>query len=337
MRMVHRSRVRGAWMHSPLLTRRAFLGGLSLSTLALASIYRTIRPPRPPRASPAPAEDGDAIEIPPSPPPLRVVSADPDDAAATAAARALRDFLGERRPDRPILYGAGDEDAPRVTVGAVAGSVGYLRQRVTQYLAPVTNWRLPLRYLEPAELAGILSGRFADWSQVGCATPGAIERLDFGPAGAVAVPGVERPIAPAARYDDYEALVRGLDEHPNGVALAPLGAIDFRVQALAIGDLDPLAGRGDLASYPLKRELWLGWDAALGDGFREIVIEFAARQALALDGAPPGNPLNVTVAGDIIFGRTVHSRMVRYGDWAHPLRAVATRLRSADLTVADLE
>src|SRR5437764_1384612 len=96
--MVHRSRVRGAWMHSPLLTRRAFLGGLSLSTLALASIYRTIHPPRTPAASPAPAEDGDAIEIPPSPPPLRVVSADPDDAAA-AAARALRDFLGERLPD----------------------------------------------------------------------------------------------------------------------------------------------------------------------------------------------------------------------------------------------
>jgi poly-gamma-glutamate synthesis protein (capsule biosynthesis protein) len=133
-------------------------------------------------------------------------------------------------------------------------------------------------------------------------------------------------------------LVAALEAHPLAFAIVPIDLIDFRVQALAIDGNDPLAGRGDLSTYPLKQDFWLNWDTSLGSGLRTAVNAFAMAQGFWTDLAtPPGNPINVTVAGDIIFGRTVHTRMLRYGDFAHPMRLVAPRLSNADLTIADLE
>jgi poly-gamma-glutamate synthesis protein (capsule biosynthesis protein) len=256
------------------------------------------------------------------------------------AARAFVPFLAGLLPDHALRFASPDEGLPQVAVAASDPGAGYQRQRVIRPFVPVTNWRLPLHAVAPDELAGIFAGRLTDWSQLGSPISGAIERLDFTPAAPPAIPGVATPIAPVAACADYEALVAGLDAYPNGIALVPLDVVDFRVQTLALDErnLDPLAGRGDLAAYPLRRELWLNWEPRLGSALRDAANTFALQQGYLPDGGPaPAPVVNLTVAGDIIFGRTVHRRMVEYGDFAHPLREVAPRLAAADLTIADLE
>ncbi|MFN3337562.1 MAG: CapA family protein [Thermomicrobium sp.] len=63
---------------------------------------------------------------------------------------------------------------------------------------------------------------------------------------------------------------------------------------------------------------------------------------LPIDALPP-EPLPhprftaITVAGDIILGRTVHRIMSARRDWQAPFRYVATELSWADLTIANLE
>ncbi|CAA9546117.1 MAG: hypothetical protein AVDCRST_MAG88-415 [uncultured Thermomicrobiales bacterium] len=343
-------------MRARLLTRRSLIGTLGLSALGLLAASRAhgVISPGPgfDPASPAAAAKG----IPDHPPrrsPSRAgtlfVGAPDADPAAVALARELHRFLAGRLPDRTVEWGATGDAAPTViisTTAPAAPGAGYERQRLTQLFAPVTNWRLPLNFIGSGDLAKIYAGHLIDWSVLGSPIAGPIERLDLLSANAPLPPGVTPPIAPVATFPDYESLVAGLEAHPGGIALVPLGAIDFRVQALAVDGNDPLAGRADLAAYPLQRELWLSWDGALGQGVRAALTAFAAG---ADDGAPfasdiggggasrSGSPVNLTVAGDIIFGRTVHSRMVRYGDWAHPMRGVAPRLRTADLTIADLE
>lgn len=324
------------------LTRRHFLGTLGLSAAALLATLRGARAPERQATVGAEIEAADGAVAMSAPPAgklaLRVGALD-EDALTGSVARELCSFLAEQLPDHAVAFESPGQTAPHVTVTTGELDTGYERRKLVRYFAPVTNWRLPLRFIERNDLAGILTGRLTDWAQLGSPTPGRIERLDFTPAGPPMVPGVEEAIPAVAAYHDYDTLVAGFDEHPNGIAIVPLDAIDFRVQTLPLDgpDLDPLAGRGDPEDYPLKRELWLNYDASLGSALRDAVNAFASQLGYVTDAARPGGPVNLTVAGDIIFGRTVHSRMKEYRDWAHPLRGVAPRLKAADLTIADLE
>ncbi len=325
-------------MQSRVLTRRGFLGACGLSALTLLAACGGDRLPASPVSDPAPPPPR------PGPPPLRIAVLDQDPLTGSVA-QELQGFLAARMPDRAVELGALealDGATPRLLVAATApeAPAGRPQLQLSRIFAPVTNWRLLLRLVTRDELAGILGGRLTDWGQIGSPAPGPIERLDFTPAGRVDLPGVAQQVPAVAAYDSYEALVAGLDEHPFGIALVPLDAIDFRVQALAIDslDTDPLAGRGDLRAYPLRRDLWLSWDDRLGSGMLEAAGSFAVQQGFITDLlTPPGNPITMTVAGDIIFGRTVHRRMVQYNDFAHPLCGVAPRLEKADLTIANLE
>ncbi len=334
-------------MRSRPLTRRTFLGALGAGALTLLAACRDPQPPRPSVEDPARPEPMTPAPAAPTPPPAEPtlrIGATGGDALAAAVAWELRGYLAQQLPGHAVEWGeeGSGETQVLVTGGAPAAAARYERRKLTRLFAPVTNWRLPVRYLERAEFSGVFGGAITDWSEVGSPLPGAIAILAFTPAGAPPLPDLPQPAAPVAAYDDYEALVAGLDEHPFGVALAPLDAIDFRVQALPIDDLDPLAGRGDLAAYPLKHDLWLSWAPTLGGGLRDALNAFALTHGFG-DGdavdpvAGRGAPVNLTIAGDIIFGRVVHEKMVEYGDWAYPLRGVAPRLRAADLTIADLE
>ena len=105
------------------------------------------------------------------------------------------------------------------------------------------------------------------------------------------------PVAPVATVPDYEGLVAALDERSGGVAVAPRSAVDFRVNVLSVGTDDP-------------------WRAA----------------------DPGAEPLvRIAVVGDIVPGRNVHFKMVEYGDFLRPFRAVAPHLAAYDLTIANLE
>ena len=318
-------------MRTPALSRRKFLASLSAGALvALAACQRPPQAPTP-EASPTPE--------PTPPPPLPILSVGLAGANATLLpiAQQFSGFLGGAVQGYRVQFATGS-DADIVVTPDGAAATGRDQSRVTRLYAAVTHWRLPLRGIERAELNGILAGTLTDWAQLGSPVPGPIQRLDFTPGGLVLPPEVKQAIPAVAACADYETLVAGLEAHPLAFAIVPLDLIDFRVQALAIDGLDPLAGRGDLNAYPLRQDFWLTWDSSLGSGLRTAVNAFAMAQGLWTDLAvPPGNPINVTVAGDIIFGRTVHTRMLRYGDFAHPMRLVAPRLHDADLTIADLE
>jgi len=114
----------------------------------------------------------------------------------------------------------------------------------------------------------------------------------------LALAGAAEPLArPVATLDGYEALVEALASRPGGVALVPVEEVDFRVNVLSVAGLDPLR-----------------------------------------DDPPTDAPtLRLAVIGDIVPGRNVHAKMVAYGDFARPFRAIAPHLAGFDLTIANLE
>lgn len=316
------------------LSRRRFIASLSAGALvALTACQRPNTTPTPEKMpTPLPTAT-------PTPLPILSVGVAGTSAVLLPIAQRFSSFLGGVVQGYRVEFAEGAALQPDIVVtpDAAAGT-GRDQSKITRVYAPVTNWRLPLRGIERAELIGILNGTLTDWGQLGSPVAGPIQRLDFTPGGLVLPSEVTAPIRAVAAVPDYETLIAGFEAHPLAFAIVPLDLIDFRVQALAIDGLDPLAGRGDLTLYPLKQDFWLNWDSTLGSGLRTAVNAFAMAQGFWTDLAtPPGNPINVTVAGDIILGRTVHTRMLRYGDWAHPMRLVAPRLKDADLTIADLE
>ncbi|HEU5329658.1 MAG TPA: CapA family protein [Thermomicrobiales bacterium] len=317
-------------MHARPVTRRALLGALGSGAIALLAGCGT------PGLTTATTTTGQGTRTPAAPPGSVVgtllVEAPGGDPATVGFAQRLHDFLNEQ-----VARGSLTTTGARLTVTSAAPSSGP-QSKVSQTLAPVVHWRLPLDMLKQADLIGILNGTVKDWQQAGSPVAGTIERIEFTPGGTLTVPGVSTLLPPVASCNDYPTLVAALAAHPFAFAIVPLDVIDFQVRALAIDGMDPLAGRGDLTSYPLRHQLWLSWDEALGGGLRDAVNAFALSYGYFPESFPlPGNPINLTVAGDIIFGRTVHTRMVQYNDFAHPLRLVALRLKSADLTIADLE
>ncbi|MFM9108773.1 MAG: CapA family protein [Chloroflexota bacterium] len=98
--------------------------------------------------------------------------------------------------------------------------------------------RLPLAGVGPGDPERILNGEVSDWRQVGSPLAEPIERL--------ALAGAEAGSAgSAATYPDYASLAEALRERRGAVALVPLDQIDFRVQTLSVGGVDPLtSGEG---------------------------------------------------------------------------------------------
>ncbi len=157
-------------------------------------------------------------------------------------------------------------------------------------LALVSSPRLPLFGVGADDPIALLSGRLDDWRAVGLPY-----RLPVEP---VALAGAAEPaVRPVETVADYEALVAALERRPGGVALVPVEQVDFRVNVLSVGGLDPLR------------------DDPLGD-------------------APT---LTIGIVGDIVPGRNVHFKMAAYADFARPFREVAPLLAAFDLTIANLE
>jgi poly-gamma-glutamate synthesis protein (capsule biosynthesis protein) len=78
----------------------------------------------------------------------------------------------------------------------------------------------------------LLSGEIADWADIGSPI-----HLQVHPLAIAEMPGV----GPAATVADYEALAEALSADAGAVALVPAESVDFRVQTLSVGGVDPLA------------------------------------------------------------------------------------------------
>ena len=97
--------------------------------------------------------------------------------------------------------------------------------------------------------------------------------------------------------------LRSVATDVNAIAALPAAALDPRVRAVTVDDIDPL-------TQP-------------------------TRYSLVVPGEEPPRPVTVTVAGDIMLARGVAESMGN--DPFAPFRPTAPRLASADLTVANLE
>jgi hypothetical protein len=100
-------------------------------------------------------------------------------------------------------------------------------------MALVASPRLPVSGVGPDDAWGLLSGQITNWSAVGSFVPL--------PVNLVALAGFELPGATATTTaQSYDDLVTILRSDAGAVALAPVDVVDFRVQALKIGEDDPL-------------------------------------------------------------------------------------------------
>lgn len=248
---------------------------------------------------------------------------------ATSVAAGVKAALAGVAAGRPIeVVGAERRGGADVVVGATAPGQGYQSKAVvSSYLALVTSPRLPLYGVGQDAAARLIAGQANDWRQAGAPLGLKAEPL--------ALQGQVPPgMTPAATFASYDALVTGLEQHPGGFALVPVGQVDARVSVLAIAGADPLRGVGDLAHYPYAQRLYVGVRDGLAATWQPTLD--AALKRLGLPRAEPG-VTSIGIAGDIVPGRGVHRKMVQYNDFSHPFRAVAGELAAYDLTFANLE
>ena len=104
---------------------------------------------------------------------------------------------------------------------------------VPEGMALVASRRLPLAGVGPEDPWRLLTGRIANWAHVGSAIPLMVRPLAL----ASAMFGGVRP---EQTFENYDALVEAMDGDPGAVALIPAEIVDFRVQALTVGEKDPL-------------------------------------------------------------------------------------------------
>jgi poly-gamma-glutamate synthesis protein (capsule biosynthesis protein) len=195
-------------------------------------------------------------------------------------------------------------------------------------LALVVSPRLPVRWLSLDQARAVLSGRVADWSDVGSPTPVKLEIVQRSGRREVTTAN------PALSVASYDELVGLFPAHPGAVSLASASEVDFRVNSLIVDDFDPVRDPDPGDAYPFRRDLVLEF----GDWGPTGLAERARDLAGQVETEPsPDQAFTVTMVGDIILGRTVHTIMTRLNDYAAPFRLVADELAKADLTIGNLE
>jgi len=96
----------------------------------------------------------------------------------------------------------------------------------------VASPRLPLAGVGPEDPWRLLTGRIDNWSDVGSAVPLPVHPL--------ALTGeTASNMQPEQTLENYDELVAALAADPGAVALVPAEMVDFRVQALTVGEDDP--------------------------------------------------------------------------------------------------
>jgi poly-gamma-glutamate capsule biosynthesis protein CapA/YwtB (metallophosphatase superfamily) len=185
-----------------------------------------------------------------------VVGAVPVVAAAVGAVGALavqfsrtveapRSETAPAAPSTPPAFGQLSETrSPVVATPAESGiaatpakpreAAGALRNvGVPEGMILAASPRLPLAGVGPEDPWRLLTGHAANWSQVGSAVPLPVHPL--------ALTGETAGGVRAERtLESYEELVAALWAEPGAVALVPEDMVDFRVQALTVGEDDPL-------------------------------------------------------------------------------------------------
>src|SRR5215207_3045040 len=159
-----------------------------------------------------------------------IVGAVPVVAAAIGAVGALAVQVSQK------VAAPGSEMAPVAAASPVESREAARAMRnvgVPEGMVLVASPRLPLAGVGPEDPWRLLTGRVVNWSEVGSAVPLPVHPLALSGEMAGGVQ-VERTLG------SYEELVAAVWTDPAAVALVPAEMVDFRVQALAVGEDDPL-------------------------------------------------------------------------------------------------
>jgi poly-gamma-glutamate capsule biosynthesis protein CapA/YwtB (metallophosphatase superfamily) len=210
----------------------------------------------------------------------------------------------------------------------VIGTAGEATTSQTWPVVPVdyvavTSRRLLVRDVAFADLGGVWNGSITDWMDLGSPASHGVVRFTLR--------GSSGPFDPGIADRDAESLdelAAALDAERGGIAIIPLDDIDFRFRTLMIDGVNPI--RLGEHRNPLRVDFEVRARA-------DIPAAPVRSMVTALAGDEGAQPVSMTWAGDIIFGRLVHVKMVTYGDWAAPFRSIQPEISWADVTISNLE
>lgn len=164
----------------------------------------------------------------------RSIDAQPTALAPTAAPTSAAPVVATPQPPPGGTPSSEPSLAPVATPAATPATMHALsNEGLPEGMALVASPRLPVSGVGPEDPWHLLSGSITDWAVVGSAVPI--------PVRPVALIGESVSGIKAERtLDDYTAVVEALATDPGAVALIPASLVDFRVQTLTVGEIDPL-------------------------------------------------------------------------------------------------
>ena len=199
------------------------------------------------------------------------------------------------------------------TVGTPAGYV--IGGRV---FVPVTTHENLVRSLPRDALRALINGTIRNWRELG--------HPDDLPVLRVSVEQDGYQLAAAdRRVPDVAELTRLIT--PGLFALIEPDATAASLRVLSVDGRDLFRAPGSAPQAPELVE-WLVLDGP---------THLLPIDTLSPEPLPHPTFTTITVAGDIILGRTVHRIMIARRDWQAPFRHIASELSWADLTIANLE
>ena len=137
-------------------------------------------------------------------------------------------------PATPVVVEASPVPVGSPGIGSTPQSARSLPNLgVPQGMALVASRRLPLAGVGPEDPWRLLTGKTSNWAAVG--SPVAL------PVRPLALANTEvGGVRPDQTLESYDDLAAAMDGDPGALALIPAEAVDFRVQALSVGEIDPL-------------------------------------------------------------------------------------------------
>lgn len=168
-------------------------------------------------------------------------------AAGAAGSLALRVSRQTQVPEAAVASPAiGTRAAPAVATSAATPTPDVLavstpvpearalpNSGLPEGMALVVSPRLPLSAVGLVDPWRLVTGQVANWAEVGSPTRYLVQPLALAGATASGMRAEET-------FESYEALAAAMATYPGAVALVPAEDVDFRVQTLAVGELDPV-------------------------------------------------------------------------------------------------
>lgn len=121
--------------------------------------------------------------------------------------------------------------------------------------ALVTSPRLPLHGIGADQVQALLQGAITSWRDVGSPINLPVSPLAID---GIVADGMKSP----QMVKDYAGLLDALNKTPGGMAVVPIDQIDFRVNTLALGGVDPLAS-GEVVRMAVTGDIIPGRNVAI--------------------------------------------------------------------------